>query len=123
VFGDIVARRFRFSHLDLLKIARQAQSGFYIRQLSTLVTSRKQNYDFAPNRFEVHPVTRTVIDPQFGNSLAYRLDISGVSRSEALDPDLHSRSRAEIAQPVKPVREDLVLRISCSLTATGCQVR
>jgi len=109
VFGDIVARRFRFSHFDLLKISRQTKSGLYIRRLSTLVTSRKQNYDFAPNRFEVHPVTRTVVDPQFGNSLACRLDIPGVSRSEALDPDLHSRSRADIAQPVKPVSEDFGL--------------
>jgi len=109
VFGDIVARRFRFSHLDLLKIARQAQSGFYIRRLSTLVTSREQNYNFAPNRFEVHPVTRTVVDPQFGNSLAYRLDLSGISRSEALYPDLHSRSRSDIAQPIKPPGEDFGL--------------
>jgi hypothetical protein len=109
VVGDVVACRFRFSHLDLLKIARQAQSGFYIGRLSTLVSSRKQNYHFTPDPFEVHPVTRSVVDPQFGNSLAYRLDVSGVFRREALDPYLHSRPRSDIAQPVKPAGEDVGL--------------
>jgi hypothetical protein len=96
-----------FRIFDLLKIARQAQGRFYIRRLSTLVSSREQNDHFIPNLFVVHPVTRTVVDPQFGNSPAYRLDISGVALSEALDPNLDSRPRAEIAQSVEPVGEEL----------------
>ena len=69
----------------------------------------EQNYQFTLNLFEVHPVTWTVVDPQFGNSLAYWLNISRVSGSEALDSDLDFRPPAEIAQAVEPVREDFGL--------------
>src|SRR5690242_15288510 len=55
-----------FAFFDLLKIARQAQSGFYIRVLSALVSSCEQNEHCTSNFFEVHPVTGTVVDPQFG---------------------------------------------------------
>jgi len=72
-----------FRIFDLLKIARQAQIGFYIRVLSTLVSSCEQNEHFTSNFFEVHSVTGTLVNPQFGNSLAYRLDISRVSGSKA----------------------------------------
>jgi hypothetical protein len=95
-----------FRIFDLLKIARQAQSGFYIRVLSTLVSSCEQNEHCTSNFFEVHSITRTVVDPQFGNSLAYRLDISRVSGSETLDSNLDSRPRADIAQTVEPAGEE-----------------
>jgi hypothetical protein len=90
----------------LLKIARQAQSGFYIRVLGTLVSSCEQNEHFTSNFFEVHPVTGTLVDPQLGNSLAYRLDISRVSGSEPLNSNLDSRPRADIAQAVEPLGEE-----------------
>jgi hypothetical protein len=93
--------------IDLLEIARQAQGCFYIRVLSTLVSSCEQNYRFTPDLFKVHPVTWTVVDPQFGNSLAYRSDISWVSGSETLDSDLDFRPPANIAQAVEPVGADL----------------
>jgi hypothetical protein len=98
-----------FRIFDLLKIARQAPSGFYIRVLSTLVSSCEQNEHSTSNFFEVHPVTGTVVDPQFGNSLAYRLDISRVPGSEPLNSDLDSRPRADIAQAVEPVGEEFGL--------------
>jgi hypothetical protein len=69
----------------------------YIRVLSTLVSSCEQNEHFTSNFFEVHPVTGTIVDPHFGNSLAYRLDVSRVSGSEPLNSDLDSRPRAAIA--------------------------
>jgi hypothetical protein len=98
-----------FRIFDLLKIARQAQSGFYIRALSTFVSSCEQNEHFTSNFFEVHLVTGTVVDPQFGNSLAYRLDISRVSGSEPFNSNLDSRPRADIAQAVEPIGEEFGL--------------
>ena len=65
-----------------------------------------------PISFEIHPVTGTVVDPQFGNSLAYRLDISRVSGSETLNSDLNSRPRVEVAQAagrVKTLRRSLAV--------------
>ena len=50
-----------------------------------------------------------VIDPQFGDTLANRLDISGVTCGEALHPDLDPCPRADVAQPVKPLDESLGL--------------
>jgi hypothetical protein len=98
-----------FRIFDLLKIARQAQSGFYIRVLSALVSSCEQNEHCTSNFFEVNPVTGTVVDPQFGNSPAYWLDISRVSGSKPLDSDLDSRPRADITQAVEPFGEEFGL--------------
>lgn len=36
--------------------------------------------------FKIHPIAGTVIDPQFGDTLANRLNISGISRSKPLNP-------------------------------------
>ena len=54
-------------------------------------------------------ISGTVVDPQFGNSLAYRLDISRISGSEPLNSDLDSRPRADIAQAVEPLGEEFGL--------------
>ena len=59
--------------------------------------------------FEIHAVTGSIIDPQFGDALANRLDIPGVTCGEALDPDLNPCPRANVAQPVKPPGESLDL--------------
>jgi hypothetical protein len=72
----------------------------------TLVASSQQNHYFAPDSFEIYSVARAVIDPHFRNSLAYRLDIARITRSETLDSDLHSRPRTNIAQSVKPLSEN-----------------
>jgi hypothetical protein len=95
--------------IDLLKIARQAQGCFYIRRLSTLVSPASKITTSGPILFEVHPVSRTVVDSQFGNSLAYRSDISRVSGSETLDSDLDFRPPANIAQAVEPVGKECSL--------------
>jgi hypothetical protein len=62
-----------------------------------------------PIFLKVHLVTGTVVNPQFGNSLAYRFDISRVSGSKPLNSDLDSRPRADIAQAVEPVGEEFGL--------------
>jgi hypothetical protein len=59
--------------------------------------------------FEIHPVTGSLIDPQFGGALANRLDVPGVTCGETLDPDLNPRPRTNVAQPVKPLGESLGL--------------
>jgi hypothetical protein len=101
-----------FRIFDLLKLARQAQSGFYIRVLSTLVSSCEQNEHFTSNFFEVHPITGPIVDPQFGNALAYRLDISRVSSSEPLNSNL-DLARARTSRKLSSqLAKSSVLRIS-----------
>lgn len=62
-----------------------------------------------PTLLKIYPVAGAVIDPHFRNSLAYRLDIARITRSETLDSDLHSRPRTNIAQSVKPLSENFRL--------------
>jgi hypothetical protein len=47
-----------------------------------------------------------VIDPHFRNSPTHGPDIAKITRSETLDPDLHSRPRTNIAQSIKPIGEN-----------------
>jgi hypothetical protein len=82
---------------------------FDVGGLCPLVASSQQNHDFAPDSFEIYPVARAVIDPHLRNSLAHRLDIARITRSETLDPNLHPRSRTNVAQPVKPMGENFGL--------------
>jgi hypothetical protein len=58
---------------------------------------------------EIHPVTGAVIDPQFGDTLANRFNIPGVTCGEALDPDLNPCPRTNVAQSVKPPGKSLGL--------------
>lgn len=55
---------------------------------------------------EIHPITGAVIDSEFGNPLADRLDIAGVSRSEAFNFYLDTRSCLNVAETIKPMRRD-----------------
>jgi len=90
-------------------VACEAPCGFDVGRLRALVTACQQNHYFAPVSFEIHPITGSIIDPQFGDALANRLDIPGVTCAEALDPDLNPCPRTNVAQPVKPLGESLGL--------------
>jgi len=109
VFGDIVASSLGLAHHALLKVAREAQCCLDVGRLRALVTAGQQNHHFAPVSCELHPVTGSIIDPQFGDALANRLDIPGVTGGEALDPDLNPCPRTNVAQLVKPLGESLGL--------------
>ena len=88
-----------------LKVACEAQCSLDVGGLCALVTARQQNHYFAPVFFELRPVTGSIIDPQFGDALANRLDIPGVTCGEALDPDLNPCPCTNVAQTVKPLGE------------------
>ena len=57
----------------------------------------------------MHSVPGTVVDAQLGHALPHSFHISGISGSQALDPDLDARSCAEITQFVEPACERLGL--------------
>ena len=83
-------------------MACKAQSSFDVRNLRALIAACQQNHNFTADSFEIYSVARAVIDPQFRNSLTHRLDVSGVARGKALNPDLDPCTRTDIVQPVKP---------------------
>jgi hypothetical protein len=109
VFGDIVANSLCLAHYALLKVACEAQCCLDVGRLRALDTACQQNHYFAPVSFEIHALTGSIVDPQFGDALANRFDIPGVPCGEALDPDLNPCPRTNVAQPVKPLGEGLGL--------------
>jgi hypothetical protein len=109
VLGDIVASSLCLAHNALLKVACEAQCCFDVGGLCALVTVCQQNHHFPSLSFEIHPVTGPAIDPQFGDALANRLDIAGVTCGEALDPDLNPCPGTNVTQRVKPLGECLSL--------------
>ena len=58
---------------------------------------------------EVHPVARSVVDPQLRNPFAHRPDVSRVSGGQPLDADQHAGSGPGVPQAVKPLGVDLRL--------------
>lgn len=86
-------------------MARKAQSGFDVFGLGRLVTTGQQNDQLLPALLEINPVTRAVVDAQFRNPIANRLNVTGVSRRQPFDPRLHTRSCLEVTQVVEPLRE------------------
>ena len=58
-----------------------------------------------PAPCEVHPVTRSVIDPQFADALADGFGVAGVSHRQALDPGLDARPGLKVAETIKPPGE------------------
>jgi hypothetical protein len=83
------------------------QGCFDVLGLSSLIASGQENNQLKPALLEIHPITGTEIDPQLGDSLANRLNITGVSRSEPLNPDLDTRSRLNVAEFIQPIDEEI----------------
>ena len=67
---------------------RARQSRLDVGGLDALIAACQQNYHFTPDSLEIYSVARPVVDAHFRNSLTYRLDVSGVARGKALNPDL-----------------------------------
>ena len=86
MFGDIVASSLCLAHDALLKVACEEQCCFDVGGLGAFVTACQQNHHFLSVSLEIHPVTGSVIDPQFEDSLANRFDIAGVNRRAAPMP-------------------------------------
>jgi hypothetical protein len=75
--------------------------------LSSFISSGQENNQLTPTLFKIHPIAGTIIDPQLGDSLANRLNIAGVSPSEALNPDLDTSPRLDVAEFFKPMYEEV----------------
>jgi hypothetical protein len=75
--------------------------------LGALVTTGQEDNQLSPALFVIHPVTGTVIDSQFRNTLANGFDIARMSKGKMLDPCLDTRPRLKIAQAIEPASEDI----------------
>jgi hypothetical protein len=75
--------------------------------LGGLISTRQQNDQIAPTLLEIHPISRPIVDPQFRNTLANRLDISRVSRSEPFNSDLDARTRLKVIQGINLQSENI----------------
>jgi len=75
----------------------KAQRCFDVLGLSAFVTTCKKDDQRLPSFFEVHPVTRPIIDSQFRYAFTDRLDIAWVTRSQSFDPCLNARSCFDVA--------------------------
>jgi len=54
--------------------------------LSFFIASSQENNQLMPALLKIYPIAWTVIDPQLGDTLANRLNITGISRREPLNP-------------------------------------
>jgi hypothetical protein len=91
----------------LLKVAREAQGCFDVHGLSAFVSSGQENNQLTPTLLEIHPITGTVINSKFGDTLADRLNITGISSGKTFNPDLDTRSRLEVTKRIKPMVEKI----------------
>lgn len=103
----------------------ETQSGFDVFGLSILVSPGQENHQLSPSLFEIHPVTRSVVDSQLRDTLTNWLDITWVSSGQSFDPSLDASSGLKVTQAIERRRLFGELRSSehCSRAATYCQAR
>jgi hypothetical protein len=81
--------------------------------LSSFIASSQEKNHLRPSLFEIHPIAGTKVDPQFGDTLTNRLNITGISCNKTLNPCLDACPRLDIAKFIKPMCEERsVFRIS-----------
>jgi hypothetical protein len=73
-----------------------------IRLLGGLVPAAKQDNDFLSGVLEINPVSGTVMDTHFGDTLTGRLNIPGVPFGKPVNPPDNPKPGAAVAQFVKP---------------------
>jgi len=109
MLGNVITGSSGFGHPVLLKIPRQTQDSLDIAGLCTLVATSQQDDQITPTFLKIHSVPRPAVNPQFGHTLSNRLGVPRVSCCQAFNPDLNTRTRANVAQTVKPLGENLGL--------------
>ena len=77
--------------------------------LGSFVPPGQQNDNGVALLLEVHPVARSVVDPQLRNAFADGPDVSRVPGGQTLDPDQNAGPGARVPQAVQPLGVDLRL--------------
>jgi len=70
--------------------------------LGGLVAAAEQDNDFFPGVLVINAVAGAVMDAQFGDALAYRLNITGVAGSKAVNPLMDTGYGAIISKFFEP---------------------
>lgn len=103
--GVVVSGRTGLStgHVALLEATGHCHGPPYVAILSSFVASGQENDDIAALLFEVHAVSRTVVDAKFTGATSNRSRVASQPERQSIQAYLNAGSRLSIAQAAKPL--------------------
>jgi hypothetical protein len=107
-------------------LSSELQSEPDILGLRALVATCKQNDQLSTPSLEVDSVTGAIIDPHLRYAFSYSSDLTRISSSQTLYPDLNPGSPPRVIEAIKPFRKhrcfaNLDQDAKGSQLATACQ--
>lgn len=84
--------------------------------LRALVAAAEQKHYLGPRDTVIHAVSRTRIDAQFPDTLAYELMIAEITEFDAIDPSINCDSSLRIAQATLPIKIHVLAVFSEAVT-------
>lgn len=89
---------FLASHVTLLKVASQRQGSPYVTILSPLVAASQKDDDVVPLPFEVHAISRTVVDAKFTDTAADGSHVAGQPERQPIQAYLNTGTGLSVTQ-------------------------
>jgi hypothetical protein len=106
--GVVISSRpdFLASHVTLLKVASQRQRSSYVAIMSPLVASSQKDDDVVSLPFEVHSISRSVVDAKFADAATNGFRVADQPERQSIQAHLNTGTCLFVTQATEPLGKD-----------------